>query len=190
MSGPLSERVLILAPIGRDAALAQALLAEAGICSAACRDLQQLPGMIAEGAGLALLAEEALRDADTAPIRCFVAEQPPWSDLPFVLLTRHGGGVERNARAARLSQVFGNVSFLERPFHPTTLVSVVRTALRGRRQQYEARARLDELRESPDRLQEALAAEKRSAEHQRLWMHHSPLWTPAHSEIALKQGTP
>ena len=40
------------------------------------------------------------------------------------------------------------VSFLERPFHPTTLISVVKTALRGRRRQYEARARLEALHES------------------------------------------
>ncbi|MGG2362352.1 hypothetical protein ACE4Z5_25760, partial [Salmonella enterica] len=40
----------------------------------------------------------------------------------------------------------GNVTFLERPFHPTTLVSVVQTALRSRRRQYEARRRIEEIR--------------------------------------------
>ena len=39
----------------------------------------------------------------------------------------------------------GNVTFLERPFHPTTFLSVVRTAVRGRRRQYEARKHLEEL---------------------------------------------
>jgi signal transduction histidine kinase/ActR/RegA family two-component response regulator len=33
--------------------------------------------------------------------------------------------------------LLGNVTFLERPFHPTTLISIVETALRGRRRQYE-----------------------------------------------------
>lgn len=42
--------------------------------------------------------------------------------------------------------VLGNVTFLERPFHPTTLVSVVQTALRSRRRQYEARRRIEEIR--------------------------------------------
>src|SRR3546814_16174740 len=41
--------------------------------------------------------------------------------------------------------MLGNVNFLERPFHPTTLISLVRSALRGRRRQYDARARLEEL---------------------------------------------
>ncbi|WP_018261136.1 sensor histidine kinase [Methylobacterium sp. WSM2598] len=88
-----------------------------------------------------------------------------------MLLTRHGGGAERTARALWLSEVLGNVIFLERPVHPTTLVSVVRTALRGRRRQYEARARLEELRESAAKLKEALAAERRSAQHQRLLLN-------------------
>src|SRR3546814_12797624 len=38
-----------------------------------------------------------------------------------------------------------NVNFLERPFPPTTLISLARSALRGRRRQYDARARLEEL---------------------------------------------
>src|SRR5262249_40876381 len=52
----------------------------------------------------------------------------------------------RNPAAGRHSQALGNVTFLERPFHPTTLVSIVQTALRGRRRQYEARERLEHLR--------------------------------------------
>ena len=44
-------------------------------------------------------------------------------------------------------QALGNVAILERPFHPTTLVSLVKSALRGRRRQYEARARLEILAE-------------------------------------------
>ncbi|GJD82120.1 ATP-binding protein [Methylobacterium gregans] len=139
-----SERALILALIGRDASIATALLAEAGIASVICRDLEELRARMAEGAGLAILTEEAVRTADLQPVSGWVASQPPWSDLPFILLTGRGG-VERNPAAARLSKVLGNVTFLERPFHPTTLVSVVETALRGRRRQYEARARLEEL---------------------------------------------
>lgn len=43
------------------------------------------------------------------------------------------------------------MTFLERPFHPTTLISVVQTALRGRRRQYEARDRLETLRGAVER---------------------------------------
>jgi signal transduction histidine kinase/CheY-like chemotaxis protein len=42
-------------------------------------------------------------------------------------------------------EMLGNVTFLERPFHPTTLISVVRTGLRGRQRQYECRRLNEEL---------------------------------------------
>ena len=163
-----SERALILAPFGRDAKIAAALLAEAGLNTEICCDLAALNAGMMEGAGLVLLTEEAIRTADLNPLRQWVAAQPPWSDLPFVLLTHRGGGSERNPAAGRISEVLGNVTFLERPFHPTTLISLVRTALRGRLRQYEARARLVELHAGEQRLRGALAAEKRGADHQRL----------------------
>ncbi|WP_431206358.1 PAS domain-containing protein [Bradyrhizobium betae] len=75
-----------------------------------------------------------------------------------MLLTRQGGGPERNPDAMRLGLALGNVTFIERPFHPTTLVSVVGSALRGRRRQYQSRAILETLTESEGLLQTALSA--------------------------------
>jgi signal transduction histidine kinase/ActR/RegA family two-component response regulator len=63
--------------------------------------------------------------------------------------------VERNPQAARLLKLLGNVSFVERPFHPTTLVSMAQSALRARRRQYEARLRLQSLQQSQDLLRTA-----------------------------------
>ena len=90
-------------------------------------------------------------------------EQPEWSDFPFVLLTQRGGGLERNPEAGRFLEVLGNVTFLERPFHPTTFVSLAQSALRGRRRQYEARARLEELNQLAADLEQRV--EQRTAEH-------------------------
>jgi signal transduction histidine kinase/CheY-like chemotaxis protein len=59
--------------------------------------------------------------------------------------------------ATRQTAALGNVVFLERPFHPTTFVSVVQTALRGRRRQYEARTRLEALNESESHARHAEA---------------------------------
>jgi two-component sensor histidine kinase len=69
--------------------------------------------------------------------------QPSWSDFPIVVLTAHDDTPGRNALANQLQDILGNVSFLERPFHPTTLISVARTALRSRRRQYQTRELLD-----------------------------------------------
>ena len=138
--------------------VARSVLAEAGIEGEICRDLPALTQAIAAGAGVALVTDEAIRHGDLQPLAAWIEDQPPWSDFPFVLLTIRGGGTERNPAAQRLAGVLGNVTFLERPFHPMTLISTVSTALRGRRRQYEARARLEEVREGEERLRLALRA--------------------------------
>ena len=152
-----SERALILAPRGRDAEVAAAILAEARLRSHVCPSLDELVRGMEAGAGLAVVTEEYLLQADLHAMANWLAAQPQWSDFPFILLTNRGG-VERNPEAARLLIVLGNVTFLERPFHPTTLVSLAQSALRGRRRQYDARARLDALYDSEQRFRAAVQA--------------------------------
>ena len=85
------------------------------------------------------MTEEALHTVDLHPLADWIDAQPEWSDFPFVLLTRRGGGIERNPLGHFAApKTLGNVTFLERPFHPTSLVSLAQSALRGRRRQYEA----------------------------------------------------
>jgi PAS domain S-box-containing protein len=147
----LSERALILAPRGRDASIAAAILREAGLTAEVCPSLPDIIVQLDAGAAFVVVTEEALATADLAPLAIWLNDQQEWSDLPFVLLTTGGGGLERNPAAKRFLDVLGNVTFLERPFHPTTLVSLARSALRGRHRQYEARARLEALHESETR---------------------------------------
>lgn len=171
MRGDFAERALILTPAGRDARIAADMLAEAGMRSTICPGLTALLAELNEGAGFGLVAEEALLRVDLRDLSAWIDAQPEWSDFPFVLLTRRGGGLERNPDAGRLLDLLGNVTFLERPFHPTTLVSLARSALRARRRQYDARMRLLELRESEEQLRrvnETLEArvEERTREHE------------------------
>ena len=147
-------RALILAPRGRDSVLAQSLLRQAGIASDVCRDLPHLVASIDDDVGFVLLTEDAIRSADLKPFMARLAVQPAWSDLPLVLVTDHGGGPERNPFAARWLEALGNVSFIERPFHPTTLHSVARATMKGRRRQLETRVLLENLREGELRLQQ------------------------------------
>lgn len=148
----VSERALVLAPRGRDAAIAVGMLREAGLEAAVCGSLPALIDELDAGAAFILVTEEAIASADLHALSGWIADQEEWSDLPFILLTTRGGGLERNPAAARYLEVLGNVTFLERPFHPTTLVSLARSALRARRRQYDARARLIALRESEARF--------------------------------------
>ncbi len=142
--------------MGRDAIVARAMLSETGIESTVCADIPSLVEQLERGAGFAIITEEALATRNLRPLNNWIERQPEWSDFPFVLLTQSGGGLERNPAAARHLETLGNVTFLERPFHPTTLVSLARSALRGRRRQYDARARLEALRESEERLRLAV----------------------------------
>ncbi|MEL0252971.1 MAG: hypothetical protein VW935_13660, partial [Novosphingobium sp.] len=151
MTSSLSEHALIFAPVGRDAAVAAAILGETQVDSKVCTNIASLVQELDKGAGFAIVTEEALATTDLRQLDAWIECQPEWSDFPFVLLTQRGGGLERNPAAARHLERLGNVTFLERPFHPTTLVSLSRSALRGRRRQYEARARLEALSESETR---------------------------------------
>ena len=155
------ERTLILAPRGRDAVVAQGLLREARVHAEICTDENELLTEITRGADAAIVTEEAIRTRDLRSLSQWVAEQPAWSDFPFVLLTQHGGGLERNPTAEQMVQALGSVTFLERPFHPTTLVSVVQTALRGRRRQYECRKLNEELESRVQERTSELAAANR-----------------------------
>lgn len=157
-----SERALIFAPHGRDAFVALDMLAEAGFDGDVVSDLGQFVEELARGAGLAIVTEESIITGSLHALRRWLDEQPKWSDFPFVLLTQRGGGLERNPEASRYLDVLGNVNFLERPFHPTTFVSLANSALRGRRRQYEARARLDELNALATDLEQRV--EERTAE--------------------------
>jgi signal transduction histidine kinase/CheY-like chemotaxis protein len=159
---PETERVLILAPGGRDAAIASQVLREAHRSAMICDDLACLLRELETGAGVALMVEEALQDPDYPGLVRWIETQPPWSDLPIVLMAHRGAGVERNPSARRMTATLGNVSFLERPFHPTTLISVVETALRGRRRQYEARDRIETIRAAEELLERRVA--ERTAE--------------------------
>jgi signal transduction histidine kinase/CheY-like chemotaxis protein len=160
--GADSGRTLILAPLGRDASIAAAILKEAEIPAVVCADLPDLCDALDDGVGVALIVEEMLVGADYPQLVRWIESQPAWSDLPIIILALRGGGLERNPAARRLTIALGNVTFLERPFHPTTLISVIETALRGRRRQYEARERMRVIKEAEETLERRV--EERTSE--------------------------
>ena len=137
------HRVLILAPRGRDAGLAAGILSRLGMIFRICTDPADLALAASEGAGAALVTEEAL-DGDASVLLRWVAAQQPWSDFPFVVLAAPRGNIEKGAPAPPWFAGIGNAVLLERPLGAAALASAVRAALRGRRKQYEMRAYLRE----------------------------------------------
>ncbi|QAX85099.1 hybrid sensor histidine kinase/response regulator [Pseudomonas sp. DTU12.3] len=171
VSVPLAERALILAPVGRDSQIALMILNEAGYGGLVTPGLDRLCTELELGAGLLLIAAEALRGPELEALFMHLDQQPAWSDLPIVLLTHHGG--QEQGPSSQLSNLLGNVTFLERPFHPATLVSLVSAALRGRRRQYEARDRLIDLSESERRLQSTLETLEQQVEERTAQLRHN-----------------
>lgn len=138
-------RVLILAPVGRDARLLATTLGAAGIAAEGCSAAETLIEMLEEGAGAAIIADEALAPVHVHAIVSWLRKQPPWSDVPFVILTSAGRPTPENFRRARQLEALGNFTLLERPLRPETVQSATRAALRARVRQYEMRTRQEAL---------------------------------------------
>ena len=147
-------RVLVLAPTGKDAALTHSILDRAGILSARCEDVARLFAELHAAVGAVVLAEEALAADAIEELARWLESQPPWSDLPLLVVARPGAN---SATLTRAMERLGNVTVIERPTRVASLVSATRTALRARQRQYQIRAQLEE-RERALRTQILLAS--------------------------------
>jgi len=154
-----SFRIVILAPIGRDASASADLLRKAGLITHVARDPTELLTCLASGAGAALVAEEALFNEDLTEFQAWIAQQPPWSDFPFVVLTSQLDHPRAKNWRHALADKLRNVSMLERPVQAITLTTAMQVALRARRRQYEIKALIEAQEQAAERL-EALVAER------------------------------
>lgn len=148
-----SDRVLVLAPTGRDSSAACSLLEQAGLSCKACSTIAELCRELAVAAGAALIAEEAFFRSDPACLFEWVRQQPPWSDFPFVVLTTRRDEPRTRQHILDIMAKLRNVTLQERPIQAMTLVSSVQTALRARLRQYEAAKYLAEREQAASRLE-------------------------------------
>jgi signal transduction histidine kinase/CheY-like chemotaxis protein len=146
------HRVLLLAPTTKDASITEALLASAGIVVSVLPTFDALMSELMLGAAALLIPEEVVAGTSTARLRAYVETQPPWSDLPVLVLTRPGADSAESTQATR---TLGNVTLLERPLQLSTLLSAVRTAIRARERQYQIRGHLEERERSEKALRVA-----------------------------------
>ena len=157
-------RVLVLAPIGRDATAVGEVLLRAGLQTTVCSDVAALLAALEEGGGAALVAEEALLGEAAASLAAWVGRQPPWSDMPFVVLTSRQTRPEVVRWRAGVLKQLRNASLLERPVDALTLSSVSRAATRSRARQYEVRAHLAARTALAETLEHLVAVRTRELE--------------------------
>ena len=145
-------RVLVQTPTERDAALARKLFEVSDIPHVFVRDLRHLLAELDAGAAAVLVAEELLIRDEQDRFGAWLAKQPPWSDLPVLVVARPGA---ESVAVARILDLAGNVTVLERPTRAATLVSAVRAAIRARQKQYQLRDHLADRERSEAMLKES-----------------------------------
>src|SRR5688500_18879743 len=113
MSPPVSERILVRAPTGDDAALIAQVLGdhyEAVVAS----DLAALVRAWEVGAGAVLISSEALNETDCCTsLRQLLDGQETWSEIPILVF-----GAGEDHESERVSELLGDraqLLILERP---------------------------------------------------------------------------
>ena len=148
-------KVAVVSPNAADAALAVAILAESSIDAVACETIPQLGAADDPRMGCLVLVEEALSETGIHELHAAIHTQPSWSDLPLVLIATDGSSLP--SLAPELFPESGNVTLLQRPIHPLSLVSAVSVALRARARQVQVRDLLEEHDQAVRRRDEFLA---------------------------------
>jgi signal transduction histidine kinase len=140
----MDERALILAPDVL-ASNTSKLLTDAGVDCLCAQDIAGLQASLIEGAGLAIIAEQALNVDATNLLQGFIDQQPAWSDLPILLLTLTPAATPSAANLA-----LGNLTLLAIPVDDGRLLHLTQSALRNRRRQYLARDQMLDLQQRLD----------------------------------------
>jgi signal transduction histidine kinase len=160
----VENRILVLAPIGRDAAAVGEVLKRVGLVSLACANAAALVAALDEGAGAVLLAEEALVGREAQDLTSWVERQPPWSDMPFIILAGRDIRPEVLRWRQGLLNALRNGSLLEKPLDGLTLSSASAAAVRSRRRQYEVRSYLAARAVAAETLEALVASRTRELE--------------------------
>ena len=149
--------VAVLAPTGRDSEVTAHVLEKAGFWPIVCPDIDALCDTLESqsNVGAMLIAEEALEPTARVRLVNALAAQPPWSDVPVIVLTGEGelSGAPSRPLADLSEKV--NLTLLERPVRRATLLTTLRSALRARQRQFELKNHLEQREEHEQRLKEA-----------------------------------
>lgn len=141
-AGPaIGPQVLVFAPTGRDQPLILRLLERHDLACAGCESQADLCQAVQDGGGPFIVTEEGLTDGGAEKLMRLLDEQPRWSEVPVILLTRrHGYGRDIKTLTGQRG-----VRWLWRPIASQSLLGMVRIAIEARRRQKEVGMLLEKL---------------------------------------------
>ena len=154
-AAPRDDTILIFAPTGRDPELIARMLARLQLTARAVPSISDLCAELRAGAGMVILAEEALTPDSAQRLLEAIEGQASWSDVPVLLLTTAVAIARTSQPVLEVLRQRANVTLLERPVHPLTLISAVQSGLRARRRQYDVRDYLADRQRSEERVRQA-----------------------------------
>ncbi len=156
--------VALLASTEADAEIARRVLRDAQIEMVACGSVDELCAAMDAGVGAVLVPDEVLTFANAERLSRILERQPPWSNLPFVILRRPPAS---SYGPVILQPRIPGALLIERPVRIENLLSAIRSSLDARRRQYAMRDLLSEVQQAAAEraaLQEAAEKSRAAAE--------------------------
>jgi signal transduction histidine kinase/CheY-like chemotaxis protein len=147
--------VVLVSPNPADRGLAAGFLREQGFETRECASVPEATPHVGPGVGCIVIVEEALETEALDGFHNAIARQPAWSDMPLVIVAARGGSIQSLMES--IFPISGNMTLLQRPLHPLSLVSAVRVALRSRQRQYQMRDLLAQREHAVQQRDEFLA---------------------------------
>ncbi len=133
--------VAVCAPFGDDAPALARLFEEWGATVRSCRCPETVTASVRDGELTLLVLTEEVLEAFAAPLVEALQEQPPWSDLPLLVMSaeaaRGGSGAQWN-----FLRQFANLTILHRPTASNLLRASFDSACRARAWQFTVREQM------------------------------------------------
>ena len=151
---PAKEHIVLSASIGRNATVLRQALESQGFVCVNAPTVRAVVDAIETDASLVVITEEVLAtEKKIRDLTQCLNNQPEWSDIPVILLLKDCRRFPSCMTFLRKEEYFGSLVLLEMPIKKHEFISVVRSGLQNRQQQYVLRDTLYQLRESNQALE-------------------------------------
>jgi PAS domain S-box-containing protein len=146
------RKVLVLPPTRRDGDVTCKLLRELGLDCDVVSNARALASRINASVGAVVMTDAVIQDSGLVSLLDAIDQQPQWSDVPVILLSRPEMQTEADKRRFR---EMTNLTLLDRPTSSGALLSAVAAAIRARERQYQIRDQVDSLKAADAALRES-----------------------------------